>query len=237
VSEPGMRLRLLCLVSLGTLSASPALAGPAEVRRCGPTPAKAAAARVQAIDAALKRADLPAAQKEWEGLQRDPCFALAQAEETRVPAFDDLEAAQWWWEQGGRRWLEASVDGASQVVVLPPDWPKVLRRERLPKDSPLQRLVCATGDASCGQETQGWVLRANEAFSVPGRESDKPPRPEEVQARCEKEARAVAEPIARYMQWRRCLETDRPRAASLPMMRSQAPHDGWLAPLDRKSVV
>jgi hypothetical protein len=206
-----------------------ALAAAPIVKPCTDAEAKEPRALVKALDAAVQSRDLATAQLAWQALKEHRCLQLATLESPRLPEFDDPEAAQWWWNRGGSGWLHAALDRDGDATVVPPDWPPMLRAELEGARHPAARLLCKAADPGCGRETKGWVLRATEALEMPSRRAQEPPEPTEEAraAKCAAASKKGKDPVARYREWRDCLELERPKTAMLPLARFLAPRDGW----------
>lgn len=198
-------------------------------------------ARLDAVDTAMDgEASLVEIQQALDALRATPCFALAALEGDDEP-FVTAEVARRWWLEGGQDWASQYVAfgaGDRREIVLAPTRRGTLAREVAAPDDPLRSLLCADGDVTCGRETAGWVLRAERAFEDHARrererdrerreEDDEDDEDDDEPTDCATEAReASAED--RYLTFRACEETRRPRQSALPVGRMRAPTEGWL---------
>jgi hypothetical protein len=223
---------LACILGSGLgVGATPA---PAIARRCAPSKMDEGRARLRELEAAVRSGDVAATRRAWAAVQTHACFRLASAESPRPPRFEEGEPQRslWWWSHGGKTWLESYVTVGSRVV-LPPDWPPVLR--------PPRRLICATSEAGCGAVTAQWVSRANDAFAVLQRNREREEAERDAggvsastdagdvipRSPCDEEVTAEGDAAFKYRAWRKCLENRRPRAALLPLAQYRVPLDGW----------
>jgi len=175
---------------------------------------------------ALEAKDAAVVKATWDVMKAHACFALPFHETWRAPSTDDVEAMAAWWERGGRDWLYSGLasSGNADFVVLPPDAPKRVTKEKAPG---LARLECAAdAPPGCARESAGWALRANSAFAPRVDEPGDHSR-ERIEAECAVEAKQ-AKKLEQYRAWRTCLEGKRPQGAALPLGRFRAPTDGWL---------
>lgn len=163
-------------------------------------------------------------------LRQHPCFRLSQ----EVP--DDIKAKtarmlRTFWSDGGEAWLSSYLHlrDKQAAVVLPPELRKDLTSDgdhgKVPRS-----LLCPATDARCGQETAGWMLRAQRMFeSRPKlyRDSpDKAPELREVANKCLKEAQKQTKELP-YVHWYGCIKAWQPQTYVLPLGAFRAPQTGW----------
>lgn len=166
--------------------------------------------------------------KELRALLAQPCFRLS-AEHPRSVEFASALSLRVFWESGGQRWLHSYLS-TPFVTHLPPDVRPALSLGGAQGSLP-PALLCALGDARCGAEAAGWLLRAEWALAEREqrrwRPSDEAPAADSPQ-RCQKAARDAG-PGQAYFEWRRCLEAARPRVPALPLGSFRAPDRGiWV---------
>ena len=191
----------------------------------------------------LKNDDPPAkVEDELHALLKSECF-LAAAETERVPAPDSSESLKKWWRDGGRHWLGSylelprlgSTSELASYIVVPPDARRTLYLDSQ-RDHPLQSLLCARTDASCGAVTRGWRLRADAHFeshralrrSEGAILDDRPASGTSVTSRECAEKASSSGVEERYQAWRDCIESQRPKTVALPLGELKAPTAGWL---------
>ena len=220
------------------------------VTRCPVSSAESrqARTRLERLDRRIEQledVDPPAgAIEELYALLKSGCF-LAAAETERVPRPDTaLSLKRWWFDDGGRDWLESFVELPRQglinalepYIVIPPDARATLNLEAH-RDHPLQSFLCPLGDTPCGAATRGWRLRAEAHFDAHrslGRNEGSmtfDERPASGAAVTSRECAGKAshgEPSERYHTWRACIEERRPKSIALPLGHFTAPKDGWM---------
>lgn len=145
------------------------------------------------------------------------CFAYG-SENPRRPQFQHSLQAKSWWEHGGRAWLQSLIR-SSPWVSVPPDVVPVIDVKQLDQTGQLQ---CALGDETCGLETRGWALRAEETWNTGSAEA------EANAALCDMASERVQD-VSPYASWRACIEARRNRRPTLPLGRIRAPMHGWVA--------
>jgi hypothetical protein len=247
------------------------------VTRCadGSAPQKEASDKLQQLDERIQEladsAPVANAVGELHELLKTECF-LAAAETNRIPNPDTTRSLKEWWLDGyGRDWLESllvvskqgSIDHLAPYIGVPPDARKTLNLEAH-RTHPLSTLLCATSDATCGRETRGWRVRAEESFEAHRatgqhdgshiRGGWRAPSFDEVSERCaenplsgeegfdeeesDKKASGVkasdADMSQRYQPWRACVERARPKQVALPLGDFKAPQTGWLVIAGRR---
>ncbi len=169
-----------------------------------------------------------------------PCLRLGLLDAPTLAADSGYALKQWWKDGGGRWWLRHYLDltiprtpNSFPSSVVAPTIRRTLTLETR-KKHPLRELLCSLQDPSCGAETRGWVLRADDAFKrfaagkrghwLDGDQKGEVPPSVEV---CT--ARASKGPApARYAKWRHCLDEARAKTARLPIGAVKAPTKGWL---------
>jgi hypothetical protein len=164
----------------------------------------------------------------------EPCFRGLR----NVAALPEVGSAralkEWWWD-GGRSWLQSAIaeETLPSSVVLPASARRTLPLDRNEQHA-LAPLLCRAGDADCGRETEGWMMRATEAAKG-GLAYAGPTTAESVVATCNKVQRPGL--AARYAAWRDCLEGQRRRhfsCSQLPVGPFRAPTIGWLVVRGRR---
>jgi hypothetical protein len=177
-------------------------------------------------------------------LLKTECF-LPAAETQRVPRPDtNLSLREWWTNGGGFSWLSSFLElpeyGLSTDlkphIVVPADTRRTLNLDGH-RDHPLQNLLCALGDASCGTVTKGWKLRADAYFdahhaldrsSGAWTNDERPPSGISVVSRQCTEQASGSDPASRYQVWRQCIEGRREKRIALPLGDFKAPAAGWI---------
>lgn len=218
------------------------LPGSEEVRR-----AESEITRVGAMIAGLAPDASPKpAQDSLAKLFSLPCLQLAQDDAPSLDADSGLALAHWWKERGGEWWLRHYLElskprtpSSFPTSVVAPTIRRALTAETK-KRHPLAHLLCPIADPTCGRETAGWRLRADEALSsfaerhrakwLDGDQSSTPPPSIDT---CRAQAAAGA-PEERYGAWRSCLARAREPRAYLPLGVVKAPSSGWLLSKGRR---
>jgi hypothetical protein len=181
-------------------------------------------------------------EHELHALLKSECF-VAAAETARVPKPDSSESLKQWWRDGGRHWLASylelprlgTISELTSHIVVPPDTRQTLYLDSH-RDHPLQSLLCARTDASCGAATRGWRLRADGHFASHRalRRSEGAPFDERPASGTSVTSRECAEKASttsidgRYQTWRDCIESQRPKTVALPLGEFKAPTAGWI---------
>ena len=173
---------------------------------------------------------------ELHALLHEPCFVPA-SETDRLPRPDSAASLREWGSAGGLDWLRSYLElpnyNLVSHVVLPPDArPTLLRRAAW--NGALAEVICDPGDRACGGQTRGWRDRAEAAFELHHQagkhrswsERQQPRDPESVSRSCAAVLETV-EPQGRYLAWRECLESSRPRRRAMPLGATRAPGRGW----------
>jgi hypothetical protein len=199
------------------------------IEPCAPSNPEVASAR-RKIEALDRRIDSLAADAdpaelggEIRALFGMRCFELARADVGHSFEWDSALSLRSWWRDGGRDWLRGSlfVEAAPgrPIVGTPPDVRFALTSESA--TTPIAPLLCparAVDNRSCGAETGGYRLRADEA---PQNRRDAI----DPSTYCADVARKNAS-ASRYAAFRACLE-ESGRIDALPLGVFQAPKDGW----------
>lgn len=135
--------------------------------------------------------DVPALRAQLTALLSLPCMGVAREAADDLPRVQSVEGMKRWWQSGGERWLRQYLapmpsvaeevdedDVDSREIVYPPTEPRLLSRETLAPNEPLQDLLCAQGDSACASESVPWLARMESVFetvawrSVPMRDND-----------------------------------------------------------------
>ncbi len=184
------------------------------------------------------RAPLSAIEERLEALRQTPCFALAALDDDPTP-FATTGVARAWWEEGGHEWASEFLSygsGYRDELVLAPSRRSTLALEAASQDDPLRSLLCPEADESCGRETAGWTIRAEQAFHDHAREQsaerdrqDEDDEDDEDEPRLDCGAEAREEALGeRYGAFRGCVAERRPLHSAMPVGRMRAPTRGWL---------
>lgn len=219
---------------------------PVLVRPCAPgsPEAKAAADKVALLAKQIEQL-APAANPEplaadLRALTREPCFALLPPIEHQL-VFTSSFALRDFWKSGGRsffeqvfHWHERDEDGA--VAWVAPTPRKSLSLDGSPTHPLANTMLCAERDTSCGNESEGFRLRAETYFTLFDRArhaKHRKPGSDDPMAHCAREART--KPSAeRFLTWGACVSNLAESRTRLPLGRFRVPREGWLVVRGRR---
>jgi hypothetical protein len=152
-----------------------------------------------------------------------PCFEAAELDARAMPPpFRSRLAANAWWVEGGRRWLEQFVGRRdfSGVWVFPPSERPSINREALPTTDALREVACPETATDCVRTSREWAVRLRAAIhplpSSPGflAIGSSGPDPEDDGQR--------------FVNWHDSVELARDPVDALPVGTLGVPRDGWL---------
>lgn len=195
------------------------------------TAAEAEYGRVSAQIEALRDGDpVEPANTALEKLRQHPCFRLSEEAHEKVKA-KTARMLRTFWSDGGDQWIRSYLHLRDKrtKVVLPPDLRKDLSSDGDHGKVPVS-LLCPMSETRCGQETAGWMLRAERLFDqMPKiyRDSlDKDPEFREISSRCLKEAQKQSKGPP-YVNWYGCIKSWQPQTYVMPLGSFRAPQSGW----------
>jgi hypothetical protein len=235
------------LTPLWCLAAEPATAIAATVNMpcpVGSAHRAEAQAMLAALAAQMKTLDVAsdpgAAAASMTALFAHRCFSFIPKRRRSMDAAQSALSLKTFWEDGARAWFEAGLALADPEVKRRRFWvlPGVRNTLAHTPTHPLASLLCAPRDAACGQETEGWTLRADRSMrDFAAAKRAKARRKASVGEKTALDPSECAPPEGKSMDfhaWAECVASTTPRSQVLPLGRLRAPSTGWLVIAGRR---